>query len=84
MDNGWTTKLTIRDDAMRPPIPLTTAPTGIAMAAPTTNTVQEAQVNSLYKCSNTHQLIHYYYACLNYPVPSSLLQAINHGYFRGW
>jgi hypothetical protein len=77
-------KLTIRDDATRPPIPLTTIPTGIAMAAPTTNGVPEAQANSLYECSNTHQLIHYYYACLNQPVPSSLLQAIDRGYFRGW
>ncbi len=84
MDDGWTTKLTIRDDTTQPPIPLTTAPTGIAMAAPTTNTVEEAQANSLYECSNTHQLIHYYYACLNYPFPFSLLQAINRGYFRGW
>ena len=82
VDDGWNTKLTIRDDAKRPPIPLTTTPTGIAMATPTT--VDEAQANSLYECSNTHQLIHYYYACLNYPVPSSLLQAIDRGYFRGW
>ena len=81
-DDGWTTKLTIRDDATHPPIPLTTTPTGIAMATPTT--VEEAQANSLYECSNTYQLIHYYYACLNYPVPSSLLQAIDRGYFRGW
>jgi hypothetical protein len=84
VDDGWTTNLTIRDDALRPPIPLTTTPTGIAVAAPPTATVVEAQANSLYECSNTHQLIHYYYACLNYPVPSSLLQAIDRGYFRGW
>ncbi len=84
VDNGRKTKLTICDDPTRPPIPLTTTPTGIAMAAPTTDRVPEAQANSLYECSNTHQLIHYYYACLNYPVPSSLLQAIDRGYFRGW
>ena len=84
MDNGWTTKLTICDDATRPLIPLTTTPTGIAMSAPTTAKVTEAQANSLYECSNTHQLIYYYYACLNYPVPLSLLQAIDSGYFRGW
>ena len=82
VDDGWTTKLTIHDDATRPPIPLTTTPTGIAMATPTTS--EKAQANSLYECSNTYQLIHYYYACLNYPVPSSLLQAIDRGYFRGW
>ena len=80
VDDGWTTKLTICDDATPPP----TAPTGIAMAAPTTNMVEEAQTNSLYKCSNTYQLIYYYCACLNYPVPSSLLQATDCGYFRGW
>ena len=83
MDNGWTTKLTICDDSTRLPIPLRTTPTGIAMATPTKDKVTE-QVNSLYECSNTHQLIHYYYACLNYPVPSSLIQAINREYFRGW
>ena len=84
MDDGWTTKLTIRDDSTRPPIPLKTTPTGIAMATPTTDKVTE-QANSLYECLNTHQLIHYYYyTCLNYPVPSSLIQAIDHGYFRGW
>jgi len=37
VDDGWTTKLTIHDDSTRPPIPLTTTPTGIAMATPTTN-----------------------------------------------
>ena len=76
MDDRWTTKLTIRDDATGPPIPLMTTPTGIAMATPTPNKLTE-QANSLYECSNTHQLMHYYYACLNYPVPSSLIQAID-------
>jgi hypothetical protein len=84
VNDGWNTKLTIRDNATRPPIPLTTTPTGIVMATPTTNKVPEAQANSLYECSNTHIFIHYYYVCLNYPVPSSLLQAIDRGYFRGW
>jgi hypothetical protein len=64
VDDGWTTKLTIRDDSTRPPTPLKTTLTGIAMASPTTNKVTE-QANSLYECLNTHQLIHYYYACLN-------------------
>ena len=84
VDDGWNTNLTIHDDATRPPIPLTTTPTGIAMAAPTNNKFSEAHANSLYECSNTHQLMHYYYACLNYPVPSTLLHAIDRGYFRGW
>jgi hypothetical protein len=30
------------------------------MDTPTTDTVEAAQANSLYECSNTHQLIHYY------------------------
>ena len=54
------------------------------MAAPTTDKVTEAQANSLYECSSTQQLMQYYYTCLNYPVPSSLLQTIYRGYFRGW
>ncbi len=83
MDDGWNTNLTIRDDTSRPPIPLTATPTGIVMATPT-NDKDTEQANSLYQCSNTHQLIHYYYACLNYPIPSSLIQAIDRGYFRGW
>jgi len=37
MDDGWNKNLTIHDDATRPPIPLTTTPTGVAMAAPTNN-----------------------------------------------
>ena len=40
--------------------------------------------NNLYECSNTHQLIHYYYGSLNYPIPSSLFQAIGRGYLKGW
>ena len=57
MDDRWTTKITICDDTTRPPIPLTTTPTGIVMATPTTDMVTE-QANSLYECSHTHQLMH--------------------------
>ncbi len=39
---------------------------------------------SLYECSTRHKLIHFYYACLNYPVVSTLIKAINAGYLRGW
>ena len=28
--------------------------------------------------------MHYYYACLNYPTPSSLVQAIDRRYLKGW
>jgi hypothetical protein len=43
-----------------------------------------AHAYSLYKCSTTHKLMHFYYACLNYPVVSTLIKAINAGYLRGW
>ncbi len=39
---------------------------------------------SLYKCSTTHKPMHFYYACLNYPIISTLIKAINVGYLRGW
>ena len=38
VDDGWTTKITIRDDTKRPPIPLTTTPTGIETASTNTQT----------------------------------------------
>jgi hypothetical protein len=40
--------------------------------------------NSLYECSNTGQLTNNYYACLNYPIKSTLTRAINRGYLKGW
>jgi hypothetical protein len=40
--------------------------------------------NSLYECSNTHKLTHFYYACLNFPVKSTLLLAIKAGYLKGF
>jgi hypothetical protein len=43
-----------------------------------------AVANSLYKCSNTHKLIHFYYACLNFPVKSTLILAIKAGYLKGF
>ena len=61
---------------MRPAIVLSTPPTTLT---PTTT-----QANSLYECSNTNQLINFYYACFNYPTVSSLTKAINHGYMKGW
>eukprot|EP00804_Cyclotella_cryptica_P015015 CCRYP_000612-RA/>CCRYP_000612-RA protein AED:0.44 eAED:0.30 QI:0/0/0/1/0/0/4/0/510 len=42
------------------------------------------QVNSIYKCESTSQLIHFYYATMGYPVISTWLKAINKGYFQGW
>jgi hypothetical protein len=43
-----------------------------------------AVANSLYECSNTHKLIHFYYACLNFPVKSTLILAIKAGYLKGF
>ncbi len=43
-----------------------------------------AIANSLYECSNTHKLIHFYYACLNFPVKSTLLLTIKAGYLKGF
>jgi hypothetical protein len=43
-----------------------------------------AIANSLYECSNMHKLIHFYYACLNFPVKSTLILAIKAGYLKGF
>ena len=43
-----------------------------------------ALANSLYECSNTHKLNHFYYACLNFPVKSTLVLAIKAGYLKGF
>jgi hypothetical protein len=43
-----------------------------------------AVANSLYECSTTHKLIHFYYACLNFPVKSTLILAIKAGYLKGF
>ena len=42
------------------------------------------QVNSIYKCKNTSQLINFYYATIGYPVISTWIKAIDKGYFQGW
>jgi hypothetical protein len=49
----------------KPTIELTTPPT--------------VHAYSLYECSTTHKLMHFYYGCLNYPVVSTLIKAINAG-----
>ena len=74
--DGWTTNITLRDEAKRPTFALSTPPTAFT---PTTT-----HANSLYECSNTNQLIKSYYACFNYPNVSSLTKAINPGYMKGW
>jgi hypothetical protein len=85
IDDGWRTKLTIRNVA-RPVIPLSTTPTGhLANSTPIVPSKSNTTlVNSLYKCSNTGQLTNYYYAYLNYPIKSTLTKAIDKGYLKGW
>ncbi len=63
VDDRWTTdyKAAIPPQE-KPTIELTTPPT--------------AHAYSLYECSTTHKLTHFYYACLNYPVVSTLIKAI--------
>ncbi len=71
MDNGWTTNLhvSIPDSDPEPP--------KIALVTPPT-----AWAKNLYECSTTHKLTHFYYACLNFPVMSTLILALNAGYLK--
>jgi hypothetical protein len=73
MDERWTTNLHVPipgGDPKPPTIALTTPPT--------------AWANSLYECSTTHKLTHFYYACLNFPVVSTLILALIAGYLKGF
>jgi hypothetical protein len=47
-------------------------------------TLPTAHAYSLYEWSTMHKLTHFYYTCLNYPVVSTFIKAINAGYLRGW
>ncbi|KAL7474374.1 LOW QUALITY PROTEIN: hypothetical protein ACHAW6_000349 [Cyclotella cf. meneghiniana] len=42
------------------------------------------EINSIYECENTEQLINFYYATIGYPVISMWIKAIDKGYFQGW
>ncbi|KAL7480030.1 hypothetical protein ACHAW6_005742 [Cyclotella cf. meneghiniana] len=42
------------------------------------------QVNSIYECKNTSQLINFYCATMSSPVISMWIKAIDRGYLRGW
>jgi hypothetical protein len=42
------------------------------------------EANSLYECNNTYQLINFYHATINYLVISTLVEAINKGYLKGF
>jgi hypothetical protein len=73
VDDGWTTNLhvPIPDGDPEPPT--------IALVMPPT-----AWAKSLYECSTTQKLTHIYYACLNFPVVSTLILALNAGYLKGF
>jgi hypothetical protein len=73
VDNGWTTDYRIlvpTKESEPPTIPIVTPPTSLA--------------NSLYECLTTHKLPHFYYACLNFVVVSTLILALNAGYLKGF
>jgi hypothetical protein len=73
VDNGWTTNYKVAIPPQeKPSVELTTPPTRHAY--------------SLYECSTMHKLMHFYYACLNYPIVSTLtlIKAIKGGYLQGW
>jgi hypothetical protein len=70
VDDGWTTDYKVAIPMQeRPSVELTTPPTN---------------AYSLYECSTMHKLMHFYYACLNYPVLPTLIKAIKAGYLQGW
>ncbi|KAL7474807.1 hypothetical protein ACHAW6_000761 [Cyclotella cf. meneghiniana] len=52
-------------------------------SAPENNFANSA-FHPIYECSNTNQLIQFYYATMGYPVISTWCKAIDMGYFRGW
>jgi hypothetical protein len=54
-------------------------PPTIALPMPPT-----AWANSLYECSTTQKLTHFYYAFLNFPVVLTLILALNARYLKGF
>ena len=45
---------------------------------------QALQAHNLYECSNTSDLINFYYATMGYQVISTWCKAIDRGYIQGW
>jgi hypothetical protein len=67
VDDGWMTNYKVAIQPQdKPTIELTTPPT--------------VHAYSLYECSTMHKLMHFCYACLNYPFVSTFIKAINAGY----
>jgi len=58
--------------------------TNIKVADDTATPQPSETAYSLYDCNNTQQLTHFYHACLFSPVKSTLIKAINRGYFTGF
>jgi hypothetical protein len=83
--HGWTTKLTACNVTW-PITPLATTPIGklanSLLIKPTKS--DTALADSLYECLNMDQSTNSYYACLNYPVKSMLIKAIDRGYLKRW
>ena len=48
------------------------------------DTMSDNIANSLYDCNNTQQLTRFHHACLFSPVKSTLVDAINKGYLKGF
>lgn len=84
IDSRWTTKLTLPSNAAFPILALITPPTSIAQAMEISPPMVDHQANSLYECSNMHQLTHYCYACLKYPGISALTKDIDKVFLKGW
>jgi hypothetical protein len=73
INDGWAMDYRIpvpTKESEPPTIPLVTPPTSLA--------------NSLYECLTTHKLTHFYYACLNFLVLSTLILALTAGYLKGF
>jgi hypothetical protein len=68
VDNGWTTNLHVPIPDSDPELPT------IALVMPPTT-----WANSLYECSTTHKLTHFYCTCLNFPIVLTLILALNAG-----
>jgi hypothetical protein len=73
VDDGWTTNrhVPIPDGDPKPPM--------IVLIMPPT-----AWANSLYECSTTHKLTHFYHACVNFLIVLTLILALNAGYLKGF
>ena len=61
-----------------------TPPTNPEEYGPTNGIIFQAEVNAIYECENTEQLIKYFHAALCSHTKSTLIAAANEGYLRGF